>query len=219
MAHELTRPPSRLASQTRRQNVAAHATRHLRAAVRGARRAAVLLSGLPHRQPGAGRGPALGNLRAGAALAPALRSPAGLERRWLYTIALNLLRDHARRQTHEERVLRHVSAGACRGVRRRAGSGRAPRRALPGARDAQRRRARGARPALRRRPEAARRGAACSARARARSRAGSTEHYASCAPSSTEPYGRFHAAAADRQGVPAPDGLRAGRSPRSSGRR
>jgi RNA polymerase sigma factor (sigma-70 family) len=36
----------------------------------------------------------------------------GSERRWLYTIALNLLRDHARRQTHEERVLRHVGAGA-----------------------------------------------------------------------------------------------------------
>ena len=36
----------------------------------------------------------------------------GSERRWLYTIALNLLRDHARRQTREERVLRHVSAGA-----------------------------------------------------------------------------------------------------------
>jgi RNA polymerase sigma factor (sigma-70 family) len=35
----------------------------------------------------------------------------GSERRWLYTIALNLLRDHARRQTHEERVLRHVGAG------------------------------------------------------------------------------------------------------------
>jgi RNA polymerase sigma factor (sigma-70 family) len=35
----------------------------------------------------------------------------GSERRWLYTIALNLLRDHARRQTHEEQVLRHVSAG------------------------------------------------------------------------------------------------------------
>jgi RNA polymerase sigma-70 factor (ECF subfamily) len=46
-----------------------------------------------------------------------LRSPRrfdprrGSERRWLYTIALNLLRDHARRQTHEDRVLRHVSAG------------------------------------------------------------------------------------------------------------
>lgn len=36
----------------------------------------------------------------------------GSERRWLYTIALNLLRDHARRQTHEDRVLRHVGAGA-----------------------------------------------------------------------------------------------------------
>ncbi len=35
----------------------------------------------------------------------------GSERRWLYTIALNLLRDHARRQTHEDRLLRHVSAG------------------------------------------------------------------------------------------------------------
>jgi RNA polymerase sigma factor (sigma-70 family) len=36
----------------------------------------------------------------------------GSERRWLYTIALNLLRDHARRQTREERALRDVSAGA-----------------------------------------------------------------------------------------------------------
>jgi RNA polymerase sigma factor (sigma-70 family) len=36
----------------------------------------------------------------------------GSERRWLYTIALNLLRDHARRQTHEERVLRHVGVGS-----------------------------------------------------------------------------------------------------------
>jgi RNA polymerase sigma-70 factor (ECF subfamily) len=36
----------------------------------------------------------------------------GSERRWLYTIALNLLRDHARRQTNEERVMRHVSAGS-----------------------------------------------------------------------------------------------------------
>jgi RNA polymerase sigma factor (sigma-70 family) len=32
----------------------------------------------------------------------------GSERRWLYTIALNLLRDHARRQSHEERVLKDV---------------------------------------------------------------------------------------------------------------
>ncbi|HEY7961544.1 MAG TPA: sigma-70 family RNA polymerase sigma factor [Solirubrobacteraceae bacterium] len=36
----------------------------------------------------------------------------GSERRWLYTIALNLLRDHARRSNHEERVLQHVGAGA-----------------------------------------------------------------------------------------------------------
>jgi RNA polymerase sigma factor (sigma-70 family) len=36
----------------------------------------------------------------------------GSERRWLYTIALNLLRDHARRRTHEERVLRTVGAGS-----------------------------------------------------------------------------------------------------------
>lgn len=36
----------------------------------------------------------------------------GSERRWLYTIALNLLRDNARRQTHEEGVLRHASAGS-----------------------------------------------------------------------------------------------------------
>jgi RNA polymerase sigma factor (sigma-70 family) len=36
----------------------------------------------------------------------------GSERRWLYTIALNLLRDNARRRTHEERALQYVSAGA-----------------------------------------------------------------------------------------------------------
>jgi len=35
----------------------------------------------------------------------------GSERRWLYTIALNLLRDHARRRTQEERALQHVGAG------------------------------------------------------------------------------------------------------------
>jgi len=35
----------------------------------------------------------------------------GSERRWLYTIALNLLRDHARRQAHEDRVLHTVGAG------------------------------------------------------------------------------------------------------------
>jgi RNA polymerase sigma factor (sigma-70 family) len=36
----------------------------------------------------------------------------GSERRWLYTIALNLLRDHARRATNEDRVLQHVGAGS-----------------------------------------------------------------------------------------------------------
>jgi RNA polymerase sigma-70 factor (ECF subfamily) len=36
----------------------------------------------------------------------------GSERRWLYTIALNLLRDQARRHTHEERLLRTVCVGA-----------------------------------------------------------------------------------------------------------
>ena len=35
----------------------------------------------------------------------------GSERRWLYTIALNLLRDNARRRTNEERALQHVGAG------------------------------------------------------------------------------------------------------------
>ncbi len=35
----------------------------------------------------------------------------GSERRWLYTIALNLLRDHARRHKHEERALQHAGAG------------------------------------------------------------------------------------------------------------
>jgi RNA polymerase sigma-70 factor (ECF subfamily) len=32
----------------------------------------------------------------------------GSERRWLYTIALNLLRDHARRHTHEQGLMRTV---------------------------------------------------------------------------------------------------------------
>jgi RNA polymerase sigma-70 factor (ECF subfamily) len=36
----------------------------------------------------------------------------GSERRWLYTIALNLLRDHARRASHEDRLLQHVGAGS-----------------------------------------------------------------------------------------------------------
>jgi RNA polymerase sigma factor (sigma-70 family) len=35
----------------------------------------------------------------------------GSERQWLYTIALNLLRDHMRRQGHEERALAHVGSG------------------------------------------------------------------------------------------------------------
>ncbi|HEV2998531.1 MAG TPA: sigma-70 family RNA polymerase sigma factor [Solirubrobacteraceae bacterium] len=34
----------------------------------------------------------------------------GSERRWLYTIALNLLRDHARRQVHENSLLQGVGA-------------------------------------------------------------------------------------------------------------
>jgi RNA polymerase sigma factor (sigma-70 family) len=34
----------------------------------------------------------------------------GSERRWLYTIALNLLRDHARRRTHEARLMQTVGA-------------------------------------------------------------------------------------------------------------
>ncbi len=36
----------------------------------------------------------------------------GSERRWIYTIALNLLRDQARRRTTEERALQHVGAGS-----------------------------------------------------------------------------------------------------------
>jgi RNA polymerase sigma factor (sigma-70 family) len=35
----------------------------------------------------------------------------GSERRWLYTIALNILRDNARRQSTEERLMRTVGAG------------------------------------------------------------------------------------------------------------
>ena len=35
----------------------------------------------------------------------------GSERRWLYTIALNLLRDHARRATSETRALHEVASG------------------------------------------------------------------------------------------------------------
>jgi RNA polymerase sigma-70 factor, ECF subfamily len=36
----------------------------------------------------------------------------GSERRWLYTIALNLLRDHARRQSHEHNLMNIVYAGS-----------------------------------------------------------------------------------------------------------
>jgi RNA polymerase sigma-70 factor (ECF subfamily) len=36
----------------------------------------------------------------------------GAEKQWLYTIALNLLRDHARRQATEHRAFERVSAGA-----------------------------------------------------------------------------------------------------------
>ena len=36
----------------------------------------------------------------------------GSERRWLYTIAVNLLRDQARRGAYEQRALQHVAAGA-----------------------------------------------------------------------------------------------------------
>jgi RNA polymerase sigma-70 factor (ECF subfamily) len=35
----------------------------------------------------------------------------GSERRWIYTIALNLLRDNARRHSHEDRLMQTVSAG------------------------------------------------------------------------------------------------------------
>src|SRR3979411_2438224 len=34
------------------------------------------------------------------------------ERCWLYPIAVKLLRDHARRQVHEDRILQHVGAGS-----------------------------------------------------------------------------------------------------------
>ena len=36
----------------------------------------------------------------------------GTEKQWLYTIALNLLRDHARRQATEHKAFERVSAGA-----------------------------------------------------------------------------------------------------------
>jgi RNA polymerase sigma factor (sigma-70 family) len=36
----------------------------------------------------------------------------GSEKQWVYTIALNLLRDHARRQATEQRAFERVSAGA-----------------------------------------------------------------------------------------------------------
>ncbi len=36
----------------------------------------------------------------------------GSERRWIYTIALNLVRDHARRHAHEQRILQTAAAGA-----------------------------------------------------------------------------------------------------------
>ena len=35
----------------------------------------------------------------------------GSERRWIYTIAMNLLRDHARRNAHEQRILQTAGAG------------------------------------------------------------------------------------------------------------
>ena len=39
----------------------------------------------------------------------------GSERRWIYTIAMNLLRDHARRNAHEERILQtEIGRASCR---------------------------------------------------------------------------------------------------------
>ena len=93
----------------------------------------------------------------------ALRGRRGFDRRkasektWLYAIALNGLRDHARRRAAEARALERTRAavgilGPCRGTRQH----RATRRAQPGARHPQRGGAGGDRAALRRRPDPAR---------------------------------------------------------------
>ncbi len=111
----------------------------------------------------------------------------GSERRWLYTIALNLLRDHARRQTNEERVLRHANAGSTPEASDPGLAAVEHRdelyRALAVLNDYEREAL-----ALRFgcRPEAARRGKACSARARAPLRAASIAPSAGCARTLTD---------------------------------
>ena len=84
----------------------------LRAALRGRGAGPVRLPRLPHRRPRARRGPAGRHVRARAARAPRLRPPARAERNWLYAIALNLLRDHARRAAPEGRAVERAAAGA-----------------------------------------------------------------------------------------------------------
>src|SRR6202051_2614020 len=103
MAHELTRPPSRATSpRDARMSMRMRSDTFERLFEEHAGR---LFSFLVYRT---------GNRALAADLLS--RQPfdprRGSERRWLYTIALNLLRDNARRQTHEEQVLRHASAGS-----------------------------------------------------------------------------------------------------------
>jgi RNA polymerase sigma factor (sigma-70 family) len=111
MAHELTRPPSRVASQRDgRMSMRMRSDTFERLFEEHAGR---LFSFLAYRTGNR----ALAEDLLSETFERVLRSRQrfdprrGSERRWLYTIALNLLRDNARRQTHEEKLLRHVSAG------------------------------------------------------------------------------------------------------------
>src|SRR5271168_3596356 len=112
MAHELTRPPSRTASQRDgRMSMRMRSDTFERLFEEHAGR---LFSFLVYRTGNR----ALAEDLLSETFERVMRSRQrfdprrGSERRWLYTIALNLLRDHARRQTHEEQVLRTVCVGA-----------------------------------------------------------------------------------------------------------
>jgi RNA polymerase sigma factor (sigma-70 family) len=114
MAHELTRPPSRTASQRDgRMSLNMRPDTFERLFEEHAER---LFSFLAYRTGNR----ALAEDLLSETFERVLRSRQrfdprrGSERRWLYTIALNLLRDHARRQSNEEQVLRQASAGASR---------------------------------------------------------------------------------------------------------
>ncbi len=116
MAHELTPAPStRLASRTRVRHVPAQPARRMRPDAFERlfeEHAERLFSFLAYRTGNR----ALAEDLLSETFERVLRSRQrfdprrGSERRWLFAIALNLLRDHARRQTHEERVLRTVAA-------------------------------------------------------------------------------------------------------------